>query len=236
MANNTKNFFLDMLKGLATLASAWLILSFFSFVVFSRAEEHTAPILISSLLVFVFLAVYLTITNHLNYISWLSTLFFVLLLVFLFYIPINDDIPEEAREFNENISERYEDRYDYAEALLFELNDLWISPVRQYLLEPHKNFFIKDFEYFWEEQGSYVDSNIQSQIYRNLLLESNRFEEDEVDLRRTVCTNSPHTYVAIIHEDREIYADLWASSYFEEYEFGMYTSIPCNELLGERFE
>ena len=212
MANNTKNFFLDMLKGLATLASAWLILSFFSFVVFSRAEEHTAPILISSLLVFVFL------------------------LVFIFYIPINDDIPEEAREFNENISERYEDRYDYAEALLFELNDLWISPVRQYLLEPHKNFFIKDFEYFWEEQGSYVDSNIQSQIYRNLLLESNRFEEDEVDLRRTVCTNSPHTYVAIIHEDREIYADLWASSYFEEYEFGMYTSIPCNELLGERFE
>ncbi|MFT4343676.1 MAG: hypothetical protein ACMXYE_02925 [Candidatus Woesearchaeota archaeon] len=223
---------IDLGKGIAILLSIWLILVFFAFIVFSRASEHTYPILISSGLTVITLAIFLTYFKIINLRSWLFFCASLIVLVILFFIPINTNIPEDALELTNEISQQHDDRYEFAEELFFILVDRWTSPVRQYLLEPHTNFFRKDFTYFWEREGKYVDSNIQAQIYRHLLIESKRFVSDEVALKRTGCTNSPHTYVALTHPEGDVYADLWAAGFFEDYQFGMYTRIPCNSLEG----
>lgn len=231
---------IEIAKGFGIVILFWVTFTFFAFIVFSRASEHTNYILISTTTIFFLISSYLIWKKYLGYKSWISALSIIVLLILMFLVPLGKNIPLEAQEFNENISQRHEDRYDYAEDLFFNLKDKWTSPVRQYLLEPHKNFIMKDFGYFWERQGEYADSNTQAQIYKRLLTDSSRFSDDEVFLRRTGCGNSPHGYIAIVnpnHPGGEIYADLWAADYFgEEYEFGMYTRVPCNYLLGEPFK
>ena len=153
----------------------------------------------------------------------------------LFFIPLDDNIPSDAAAMNSQISSRNTDRIGYAEQLFFALSDRWTSPIRQYLLEPHKVFLIRQFAYFWDRPGTYADSSIQSQIFRRLLLRSGRFSVDEVRLEFRGCGLSPHTVVAIDTNNRVVHADLWAAEHFERYEFGMYLSAPCVELRGEPY-
>jgi hypothetical protein len=100
-------------------------------------------------------------------------------------------------------------------------------------VEPDTVFFRKFFNFFWEREGQYFDSHVQSQLYRILLLRSNRFGEDEVWVEHKGCINSPHAVVAMQGEERVVHADLWAVEHFDDYEFGMYTTVPCTELHGE---
>lgn len=153
----------------------------------------------------------------------------------LFLIPINDDIPEDARALNERLAAQHEGRLDYARALFDLLVERWSAPLRQYLLEPHKVFLIKDFRYFWISEGGYVDSNAQAQMYARLLLASGRFLPDEVEVALLGCGLSPHAFVALTVGPAPVYADLWAADNIPEYEFGMYAAAPCNELRGEAF-
>ena len=138
------------------------------------------------------------------------------------------------------ISNKNDNKYDYAKELFYEIEKNWDSPIRQYLLEPHKIFFIRDFNYFWNVKG-YVDSKIQAQIYQRLLIDSKRFDGNEVILKQKWCVNSPHGMIIIKHSEQDIYADFWAVDGFprpgipEEYNFGQYAVKPCNKLEGEPY-
>lgn len=151
----------------------------------------------------------------------------------LFLIPINNNIPAEARALNERLAADHENRMDYAKALFDVLAERWSAPLRQYLLEPHKVFLIKDFAYFWVREGEYVDSSVQAQMYRRMLLASGRFTPDEVEVQLRGCGLSPHAFAALQIDGETVYADLWAAQNIPEYEFGMYTAAPCNELHGQ---
>lgn len=154
----------------------------------------------------------------------------------LFLIPINNNIPADARAFNEALSARHAERLGYARELFDILVERWSAPLRQYLLEPHKVFLIKDFEFFWNAEGGYVDSNSQAQMYRRLLIASGRFSPEEVELALLGCGLSPHAFVALhVGGAAPVYADLWAADNVPEYQFGMYAAAPCDELKGEPF-
>lgn len=161
----------------------------------------------------------------------------------MYFLPLNSNIPQEAIELNNQISQQNQNKYDYAKDLFFAIEKKYTSPIRQYLLEPWKVFLIKDFAYFWnQKEGIYADSNVQGRIYRKLLLKSERFSEDEVKIHQSFYSNSPHLLVSISHPERElIWTDFWAVDNFpgvesnETYEFGMRTKRPCNKLIGKEF-
>jgi hypothetical protein len=222
----------EFLRGFALFWAFYLLLAGIAFGIFSR-ETPAAWIFGGFALVATLLWWLLWRTRMVN---WLTVPFLALSFLIaagLFLWPVNDNIPAEAHAANTALAERHPDRLDYAEAVFFMLADRWVSPVRQYLIEPHKVFFIKDFAYFWTRPGQYVDSDVQAQMYRHLLLASGRFVENEVRLERHFCTNSPHTVVAISGPGRTVHADLWAADNFPDYEFGMYTTSPCTELSGQ---
>jgi len=231
----------SILKGVGLFMVTWVIIAIVSFVIFRPIEHHTTPILVSSLAIIVSVILFLYVKRSIDYFSLISFFGMFIVLGIFYLIPISDNIPVDAIELNAQVSSSFEDRYDYAQALFYEIEGRWYSPIRQYFLEPHKVFFIKSFSFFWNTE-SYVDSNVQAQIFRKMLLASGRFSKEEVLVVQHWCVSSPHGVVKILHPDRTIYADLWAVDNFpregveETYEFGMYAKSPCNILGGRGFK
>jgi len=221
-------------KGILLVPIIWFWLVFVAFVIFSPSDEHTQPIIWTWLVSIPILLIVLWWVGYLRLQSGLTFLGMLLLLVVLFLIPVVPNIPQEATEFNQG--HFVDDRFEYAQSLFSSLTGRWEAGTREYLMYPHHIFLHKDFAYFWHlPENGYVPSNIQSQIYRYLLLESNMFTADEVSLRHGWCSNSPHGYIVIAHPDGEIYADLWAAKHFPHYEFGQRAVHPCDVLGGEGF-
>ncbi|MAH03296.1 hypothetical protein CMI39_00740 [Candidatus Pacearchaeota archaeon] len=235
--SNLNKILINLGKGILLIFILWLINVFIAFVIFKPVDEHTKIINISWLITDI--AIY-TLFIKLKQINWQVNLFALLTILFLiglYLVPINNNISLEAREINNIISNKNDNKYDYAKELFYEIEKNWDSPIRQYLLEPHKIFFIRDFNYFWNVKG-YVDSKIQAQIYQRLLIDSKRFDDNEVILKQKWCVNSPHGMIIIKHSEQDIYADFWAVDGFprpgipEEYNFGQYAVKPCNKLEG----
>ena len=239
---NKKEILITSLKGLLIVVALWIINAFIAFVPFS-VESNTRLIILTWFIVdfaFVFALVKLKKINR-----WVAipALLFFGLLVALYFVPINSNIPADAMEINNKISQENTNKYDYAKNLFFAVEKKYKSPIRQYLLEPWKVLFLKDFEYFWNlEEGSYADSSIQGRIYRNLLLESGRFSKEEVAIHQSFCSNSPHLLIKIIHPEKgDVWADFWAVDNFpgvesnKTYQFGMRTIRPCDDLIGSGY-
>lgn len=236
-ASSNGNFWrytIESAKGCALFWLSYLALGVLGTRVFARDSS-------SVLVLAVFFAGVLAIGSALwrvGFIRRLTLVFYGLsfpVAAGLFLIPINNNIPADARAFNDRLVAQHEERLDYARALFDILVERWSAPLRQYLLEPHKVFLIKDFRYFWSSEGGYVDSNAQAQMYRRLLIASGRFLPDEVELALLGCGLSPHAFVALHLGSQPIYADLWAADNVPGYEFGMYAAAPCHELRGEPF-
>jgi len=224
----------DILKGITLVVIFWIVNTFIAFVIFQPTTEDTRAI-IGTWFVFDFFIYFLAyrrgwITKMVNF----SAVGFVIVLAVIYMMPVNSNFPDTALELNKELSESYEDRNEYANALFEELRGKWNQPIRQYLLQPHR-VLLKDFAYFWElDDTEYVPSHVQGNMYVNLLRASDRFTEDEVQLKQSFCSNSPHGYVEI-NEDRVIWIDFWAADNIEGYKFGMRTIPPCKDLIGTSY-
>ena len=235
-----KQLLIDILKGVGLLVALWIIDTFIAFVPFSRAS-NTEYIITTWLVVDILLVMILNKEfKFFNKVVWFAFIAAIGLLTISYFLPLNSNIPAEALELNSNLNQQYENKYDYAKALFFALEVKYSAPIRQYLLEPWKVFFIKDFAYFWNlPEGSYADSSTQGRMYQIMLLESGRFDSSEVILHQGFCSNSPHLLVDIHHPEKgDIWADFWAVDNFpgvesnKTYEFGMRAIRPCNDLIG----
>jgi hypothetical protein len=221
-----------MITGPALVLLFWFLFAFMAFVPFNR--ETPAALILSvafaSFLVIIGLLIWKRLVDlETGGYSFL----FILLLIGLYMIPLQDDLTRESVELNEQISRKHEDRYEYARELMWEINDRFTGPTREYLLQPLRIFVIKSSTYYWETQG-YVPSHLQAQLYRHMLLASGRFTPEEVEYRTGRCFNSPHGYVAIGHPERTIYADLWAAENFDDYRFGQVVEMPsCDGIAAE---
>lgn len=240
MKKRNNKILLNIAKGIGFIALLWIINTVIAFVPFS-IESNTKHILVTWLIVDVLLICFLIKKKYFKKTVIISSIIFVLLMVLFYYLPLNSNIPQAALDMNEQISQRNENKYDYAKELFFEFEQKYTSPIRQYLLEPWKVFLIRDFEYFWNlEKGEYSDSSVQGRMYRKLLLASGRFTKEEVQIDQSFCANSPHLIVKISHPERQepIWVDLWAVDNFpgvesnKTYEFGMRTIRPCDDIIG----
>jgi hypothetical protein len=215
--------------GLLIVPLFWCLFAFFAFVPFDR-KTPAQRILATTGSMFMGLLFLLYRRRLIGLDSALWMALDVTLMAALYAIPLRDDIPAEAFRLNEKISERHEDRYEYARELFHILARCFVSPTREYLLQPHKIFLIKSAAYYWRRRG-YVPSHLQAQLYRKLLLASRRFDETEVRYETGRCYNSPHGYVVIGHPERPIYADLWAAQNVDGYQFGQLVEMPSCEGL-----
>ena len=239
MKKEAKKTLLDILKGVLLFIALWLINTFIAFIPFS-VQSNTRHILLTWLIIDVALIIYIYKRKFFNKTVVISFFAFFLLLVISYFLPLNTNFTQESLDLNKQLSEKHENKYNYAKELFFAIEKKYTSPIRQYLLEPWKVFIIKDFTYFWNlEKGAYADSNIQGRIYQNLLFESGRFTKEEVTIHQSFCSNSPHLLVKISHPEREpIWTDFWAVDNFpgresnRSYEFGLRTIRPCKELIG----
>lgn len=221
-----------VLIGAGVIALFWALFAFFAFVPFDR--ETSAKVILSITgAVFLAILVVLRTKGLIDLETGLYAVLFVAVLVGLYAIPLRDDLPAEARALNHEVSGRNPDRYEYARDLFWEIDRRYTGPTREYLLQPHKILLIKSSAYYWRIRG-YVPSHLQAQLYRHLLLDSGRFAESEVLYQTGRCYNSPHGYVIIRHPQRPIYADLWASDHFDDYEFGQVVEMPsCDAISSE---
>jgi len=236
--NKIRNLVIDIFYGVVLIVILWVVNTIIAFVPYDGQTNVRLVIgtwlLVDALIIF-------SLRRFINKIVVIAAVMIIIILVVLYLIPIRTNFPESALTTNERISSENPDKYTYAMVLFEETELKWTGPVRQYLLEPHKVFFRKSAAFFWDVDG-YVSSNIQSQMYRNLLLESGRFNENEIEFKQHFCTNSPHGYVQI-NSDKHglIYADHWAVDNFpgkernEIYKFGLATFSPCNKLSGKEF-
>ena len=225
----------ELFKGIILVFLIWIINIIIAFGIFSPTQQDTLIILISWFVIDVFLILFLFNRKLINKNVLIFSVMMMVVLGIFYLIPVNSNIPDSAKELNEEISSENSDRIKYAEELFFEIETKWNSPIREYLRQPQKVFFIKDFETLWNVEG-YLPSNLQAQMYERLLIESGRFEINEIEFKNAFCSNSPHGFVII--EDR-IFADLWAVDTFpregieEVYEFGQRAEFPCDKLIGE---
>ncbi len=224
---------INVIKGILLIVLFWLVNTFIAFVPFNR-KSNTRIIIITWIITDLLIYFYLKKINQINSQVNISALAFVILLTFLYFIPVSSKLPRQAITLNKKISKKHKNKYKYAKELFSIIEKKWTSPTRQYLLQPHKSFFIKSSKYFWKK--GYVPCNIQAEIYRNMLIQSKRFKKNEVLLRITWCANSPHTYVEIKHPKKIIYADLWAKDHFKDYKFGQASRIFCERLKGKEFK
>ena len=238
-----KKLLIDIVKGILLVISIWIIVTFVVFVLFAK-DFKPMNILLTSLLAIGILLWLLIKYKKLNLRIGIFAIVFAGLLFGMLYAPLNSNIPQEALDLNNKLSSQYEDKYEYARALFLEIEKKYNAPRMQYLLEPWKIFFMKDFEYFWNlEQGSYADCSAQGRMYQKLLLESKRFSEEEAIIHYSFCSAAPHVSVKIIHPEREepIWADLWAVDNFpglgsnKTYKFGMRPTTLCDDLIGEPY-
>ncbi len=235
-----RGLFIDILKGVGLFVLLWLVNVVIAFLIFNR-ESNTRLVILTWFIVDFLIYVKLYKRKFVNKLVNISVLVVIIILSVLYFVPISPALSQEALDFNEEISDKNIDRYQYAKELFFETEKKWTGPVREYLLQPHKVFFVKSSKFFWNVDG-YVPSNIQAEIYRNLLLESGRFTENEVIFEQGFCSNSPHGYISIKHPNQTIYVDHWAVDNFprkgisEIYKFGQVAKRPCDKLFGKGFE
>ncbi|PYQ62651.1 MAG: hypothetical protein DMF58_01155 [Acidobacteria bacterium] len=190
------------LVGFLLIPLFWFLFAFFAFVPFNRKTSAQRILAVTGA---AFLAILILLHRRrlLGFESGIDSGFLFGLMVALYAIPLRGDLPAAALTLNQKISDANKDRYEYARDLFHAIAGRFISPTREYLLEPQKIFLIKSASYYWKHRG-YVPSHLQAQLYRRLLLASGRFIESEAVYETGRCYNSPHGYVIIRPECRVV--------------------------------
>lgn len=220
--------------GIGLIAWLWLLTAVLAFTLFDR-DSPALAILATSLSVFAVSVGALLWRWRLGWLTGLYSLLTLVVLVALYSRPLLDDLPDEARAMIDQTSTGETDRYQFAEALFWAFTPLFTGPTREYLLQPQRIFLQRSSTYYWESQG-YVPSHLLAQLYRHMLIESGRFDADEVEYKTGRCFNSPHGYVEIAHPEQELFADPWAAQRFDDYRFGQVVDMPSCDGITEDAE
>ncbi len=218
----------NILFGILVFIILWTINTLVAFIIFTPTRQDTQIILFSWLIIDGLILFFIRKKIKKQFLLGISFMFIVL--IALYFIPITQDIPQDVLKLNSEISGMNSNKMIYAKELFFVVESKWNSPIREYLRKPNRVFLMKNFETIWNTEG-YIDSNVQTQVYRNLLLESNRFTKEDLVLIQGFCTNSPHAYINF--KGTQHYADLWAVDNFDDYSFGQVTFSPCDTLSGK---
>jgi hypothetical protein len=222
-----------LLTGVALVAWLWLLMAVVAFVPFDR-DSPALAIVATTLLLWIATLVALARRAWLDWEIGAYIAATLALLVGLYAMPLRDDLPPEARALVAEFEQRHpQDRHAFARELFWDVAARFTGPSREYLLQPQRIFLLRSARYYWETEG-YVPSHLLAQLYRHMLVGSDRYQSHEVVYRTGRCFNSPHGYVQIAGEDGPVYADLWAAINFDDYRFGQVVDMPsCDGITAE---
>jgi len=222
--------FKEVFKGILLFIFLWIVNTGIAFS--PPIKDSTNIILTAWFVVDISFILTLRLTKKINNTAILTFFGMFIVLIGFYFIPMDNNIPESAISLNRDLSQINPDKYVYAEELFDEIDNKYEIKVRRYLIFPHRVFFVKSFISLWGlEEGSYVDSDKQAQIFYKLLLESEKFDKSELRLERLhFCTNSFHTILVIIKDGENIYSDFFATDFLDGV-FGDYADFPCGKLV-----
>lgn len=152
---------------------------------------------------------------------------FILALIVLFIIyrlPLQGEIPKEMIEKAKELDKMSKDKLELVKSVYSFVNNSYQSPIREYLRQPEK-IFIKDITTIWNLRGSYVPSNQQNEMAKQILLLTEKFEEKDFRTEQKFCEISPHTVLFVNVDGKEIALDLWFSD--NGGRFNCFTFRPC---------
>src|SRR3989344_133272 len=128
---NWRSIMPSIAKGVALVVIIWWINAFIAFVPFSR-ESNTRVIIATWIVVDAVFVYALVKIKQIDRMTGISALIFILILVGLYFVPVNSNIPDDVLKLNKKISEKHENKYDYAKELFFEVEKKYGAPIRQY--------------------------------------------------------------------------------------------------------
>jgi len=150
----------------------------------------------------------------------------IILLVFLSF-PLTGEIPEEMINIAEDLNQKSESKLELARSTYEFVDNKYTSPIREYLRQPEK-VFLKNREKIFSLEMEYVPSNTQNFIYKELLILTGEFQEEDFTIIQSTCTNTPHSYIILNIDGQEVFVDLWmADNSILDETFGCFTNHPC---------
>ena len=154
-------------------------------------------------------------------------LLLALIILFAIYkLPLQGDIPDEMIQKAKEIDGMSKNKLELVKNTYLFVNNSYESPIRQYLKEPNK-IFVKDIKTIWNSRMSYIPSNTQNEIFKNMLISTNKFEERDFIYRQSFCQISPHEYYILNIENQTYFIDLWSADHNGM--FGCFSPPPCDE-------
>lgn len=148
----------------------------------------------------------------------------ILILFVIYRLPLKGEIPIDMTEKAKEIDRMSKDKLELVKNVYDYVNQSYTSPIRQYLQEPNK-IFIKNIKTIWNLRGSYIPSNAQNEMAKQLLLLTGKFNESHFRTEQTFCEISPHSILFVNVDGKEIVLDLWFSD--NGGMFNCYTFRPC---------
>lgn len=152
-----------------------------------------------------------------------------LIVAFLIYrMPLQGEIPDDMIEKAKEIDKMSKDKLELARNVYSLVDNKFTSPLREYLRQVDK-VFLKNRGKIWSLENEYIPSNTQNEIFKELLLLTGRFKEEDFEYTQSICEISPHEYWKLNIDGKTIFIDLWmADNSILNDTFGCYSPRPCN--------
>ena len=129
-------------------------------------------------------------------------IFILIALLVIYKIPLYGKIPKEMIEKAEELDKMSSNKLELVKSIYNFVNVSYQSPIRQYLREPEK-IFIKDISAIWNLKGSYMPSNAQNDMAKQLLLLTGKFNESNFRIEQKWCEISPHQIMFVNVDGKE---------------------------------
>lgn len=155
----------------------------------------------------------------------LGILLIILLSIYVIYrLPLNNNIPNEMQQKVDELNSISKTKLELAENVYDFVNNSYNSTIRGYLKEPNK-IFMRDTKTIWELRGTYMPSHIQNNMAKEMLLLSERFQEEDFIFHQNWCQITPHEWYEVNINGKSVAMDIWFAD--NGGMFNCYTFAPC---------
>ena len=154
----------------------------------------------------------------------------IIIILFLVFLssPLTGKTPIEMQEKADELKEKSKTKLELARETYLFVDGKYNSTIRGYLKYPDR-VFLKDREEIWNLEMEYIHSQTQNQIFKELLIQTGEFKEEDFELKQSFCLNSPHNYWILDINGQKVPIDLWGADHINlSSSFGCY-SIPICE-------
>tara|TARA_Y100000310_G_scaffold100282_1_gene98149 strand:+ start:7749 stop:8297 length:549 start_codon:yes stop_codon:yes gene_type:complete len=159
----------------------------------------------------------------------------VILVLFLDFLrsDLTGTIPQDMIDESLRLKSISKDKLELAKNTYDFVDKKYTSQSQEYLRQPDK-VFLKDVEIIWDIEDNYIPSNTQNAIFKEMLILTEEFEEEDFTFVQARCyilpRFTPHEYWELNIDNEEVFIDLWmADNTLLENSFGCFSNPPCGD-------